>query len=183
MVKDIYPGPRYSSALKSRADLINVNGTLFFMARDPIYGRELRKSDGTEEGTVLVKDMNPGAGDSGLYYLRNVNGKLFFVAKDVLWRSDGTAAGTVMIEDTSDPAYLAPRDLKNANGRLFFIATDPDHGTELWAYDAEIPPCHDRDGEKHHRDKRRHHHKDEREHHKDRREHSEGSHTHHGSEH
>ena len=33
--------------------------TLFFTANDGIHGPELWKSDGTEAGTVLVKNINP----------------------------------------------------------------------------------------------------------------------------
>ena len=56
----------------------------------------------------MVKDINPGPG-SGIYYyleewLRNINGVLYFVADDgahgrELWKSDGTAAGTIMVKD------------------------------------------------------------------------------------
>ena len=58
-------------------------------------------------GTVLVKDINPGSNDSGPRYFVNVNGTIFFSAWDStngeeLWKSDGTAAGTV-----SGQGYLA----------------------------------------------------------------------------
>ena len=59
------------------------------------------KSDGTMDGTVLVKDISPGALGSNPSQLTNVNGTLFFTANDgsgrALWKSDGTAAGTLRV--------------------------------------------------------------------------------------
>src|SRR5262245_19086987 len=85
MVKDIFPGnfvSRYSYFPNSSDPgyLTNVNGTLFFTARDGPNGRELWKTDGTADGTVLVKDINAGAGGSDCHDLTNVNGTLFFAA-------------------------------------------------------------------------------------------------------
>ena len=86
------------------ADLTNVNGTLYFAATDGAHGVELWKSDGTAAGTVMVKDIDPGASGSFPAHLTNVNGTLYFAANDgthgeELWKSDGTAAGTVMVKD------------------------------------------------------------------------------------
>jgi ELWxxDGT repeat protein len=74
--------------------LTNVNGTLLFTADDGGSGQELWKSNGTEAGTVRVKDINPGASDSSPAFLTNVDGKLFFTAYNgssgqELWNSDG----------------------------------------------------------------------------------------------
>src|SRR5689334_5427015 len=61
MVKDIYPGV---GSLDPEdiypGELTNVNGTLFFVADDGSHGVELWKSDGTNAGTVMVKDIYPG---------------------------------------------------------------------------------------------------------------------------
>ena len=107
-------------------------------------GRELWKSDGTEAGTVRVKDINPGSASSDPRDLTNVNGTLFFSAYDgssgrELWRSDGTEAGTVRVRDIftgSDSS--APYDLTNVNGTLFFSAADDSSGAELWALASEV---------------------------------------------
>ena len=40
--------------------MANVGGVLFFTGDDGMSGRELWRSDGTEAGTVRVKDINPG---------------------------------------------------------------------------------------------------------------------------
>src|SRR4051812_33240487 len=50
----------------------------------------------------LVKDILLGASPSSPAHLTDVNGTLFFTASDgrlglELWKSDGTAAGTVMV--------------------------------------------------------------------------------------
>jgi len=94
MVRDIYPGAVDSEPYA----LSDVNGTLFFAADYGSHGIELWKSDGTEEGTVMVKDIRPGAEGSIPYYLMaEVNGMLLFAANDgtngpELWRSDGIEA-------------------------------------------------------------------------------------------
>jgi ELWxxDGT repeat protein len=59
----------------------NANGTLFFIAADPAYGAELWKSDGTEAGTYMIKDINP-AGDSSPVYITCLNNSIFFQAND-----------------------------------------------------------------------------------------------------
>ena len=140
LVKDIRPGSG-SAFSSAAAEFANVNGTLLFTATDGTHGRELWKSDGTEAGTVLVKDINPGPGDSSAQGLTSVNGTLFFTADDgvnglELWKSDGTEAGTVLVKDIyPGDGSSDPYDLTNVNGTLFFTADDGVAGTELWKSD------------------------------------------------
>jgi ELWxxDGT repeat protein len=142
MVKDIGTGAREGPYLGGPEDLINLNGTLFFSDSDPTHGRELWRSNGTAAGTVLVKDIDPGK-VGGVYFPKytftNVNGTLFFDARDgvhptSLWRSNGTAAGTVMVKEFNsfkgETNY--PFALTNVNGTLFFDGDDSAHGAELW---------------------------------------------------
>jgi ELWxxDGT repeat protein len=56
IVKDLNTAPQSSSPNA----LIDVNGTMFLRAYDPVRGQELWKTDGTAAGTTLVKDIMPG---------------------------------------------------------------------------------------------------------------------------
>ena len=62
----------------------------------------------------LVKDINPGSASFRLpASLTNVGGTLFFSADDgthgsELWKSDGTAAGTVLVKDINPGQCRAP---------------------------------------------------------------------------
>ncbi len=118
-----------------------VNQTMFFTATDANTGVELWKTDGTSEGTVRVKDINPN-GDSNPRNLTNVNGVLYFVADDgsgfALWRSDGTDSGTVIVKhyyaaSSSSPAYLTEKQ-----GIIYFTADDGVNGVELWRSDGTL---------------------------------------------
>ena len=69
-----------------------------------MIGEELWKSDGTDAGTVLVKDINPGPEDGSISNLTAFDGELLFEADDgssgdELWKSDGTETGTVLVKD------------------------------------------------------------------------------------
>lgn len=88
--------------------------------------------------------------------MTNVGGTLLFAANDgvsgyELWKSDGTAAGTVQVADINvGPSGASPASLTNVNGRLFFSANDAVHG-ELWYIDPQggtpgIPGDYDDDG-------------------------------------
>src|SRR5262249_60875323 len=83
-------------------------------------------SVGTPAGTVLVKDITPGAGSGFPGNLTSVNGTLFFTATDPatgteLWKRDGTAAGTVLVKDvTPGSGSSSPTNLSNAGGTLYF---------------------------------------------------------------
>jgi ELWxxDGT repeat protein len=146
MVKDILSGSQegFPTALKA------IGNTLYFSAGTNSLGRELWKSDGTAAGTVMVKDINAGSNGSGSLGFTEVNGTIFFSAESQvttgqgnhstttyygreLWKTDGTAAGTVMVKDIREGfGDSFPTELINLNGTLLFSAMTDDLGFELW---------------------------------------------------
>jgi ELWxxDGT repeat protein len=88
----------------------------------------------------MVKDINP-SGISYFYSFADVGGMLYFSADDMvngveLWKSDGTAAGTVMVKDIC-PGSTGSSSLKltDVGGTLYFSANDGTNGFELWKSD------------------------------------------------
>src|SRR5882762_675116 len=114
---------------------------LFFAASDGASGVELWKTNGTDPGTVCVKNINPGAG-SGPLGLTVFNGALYFLANDgasgeELWKSDGTVAGTALVNDIyPGPVGSSPFGFTVFNGALYFAANDGSSGFELWKTDS-----------------------------------------------
>jgi ELWxxDGT repeat protein len=114
--------------------------TLYFAADDKTHGMELWKTDGTEAGTVLVKDLNPGPFGS-IDRIQAVGGRLYLRASVAgaglePWVSDGTAAGTVLLRDIVPGvgSGFGSRFTQVGNAVVFF-AFDPAHGMELWRTD------------------------------------------------
>lgn len=121
LVKDFNPEPRPSENLGfPPLSITEAGGRLYFIKQTNSYGTELWKSDGTPDGSGLVKDINPGDGHSYPLFLTEMGGVLYFsvtagpVERQGLWRTDGTEAGTVLLKEG-----LA-RQLVAMGGRLYF---------------------------------------------------------------
>jgi ELWxxDGT repeat protein len=145
------------------ANLTEMNGYLFFTAHHPDYGVELWRTDGTSEGTKLVKDINVRSRESGKgptfssnpRYLTVLPGNpnlLVFAADDgihgeELWVSNGElgAEGTVLLKDINPTGQSvekgaggfgsSPHELTVVNGAIYFLATDGENGMRLWRTD------------------------------------------------
>jgi ELWxxDGT repeat protein len=147
MIKDI--NPNYSSIYNDydyRPSFTKAGNNVFFRATNGTSGFELFKTDGTELGTSLVKDIVSGSTSSiGEYTLfMSLNDIVFFRANDQihgeeLWRSDGTEQGTYLLKDinpgaghgvTSSNLFYNHDNILNENcfailnGYLYFIGRD-----------------------------------------------------------
>ena len=64
-----------------------------------------------------------------------VKGKVFFTVGSELWKSDGTARGTVRLFTFGDDSRFAPSNLFEYRGKLVFLGFDHEHGYETWVSD------------------------------------------------
>jgi ELWxxDGT repeat protein len=120
------------------SSVFSVGGVGLFAATDALHGLELWRTDGTLNGTWLLKDIYVGPNGSNPTNMALCNGVLFFSAASStngieLWKSDGTEAGTVLVKDLNPWSNSSsPANLTNVGGMLFFSANDSGNGTELW---------------------------------------------------
>lgn len=148
LLKDLQPGPDSSEA----AELTAVGTTLYFTAV-PTAGsneRVLWKSDGTAAGTLQVPLQAFPANPTSPGRLTAAGGLLYFSAQthngtngvgEELWRSDGTAAGTLLLKDIwpngtglgGGSGYLG--GLEYVNGIVLFPARTSVNDMELWKTD------------------------------------------------
>jgi ELWxxDGT repeat protein len=120
LLKDINPeGSGVLSNFVPPNDLTAVGNTLYFHADDG-NGPELWKTDGTNIGTQMVKDIfddtTAASGDPGVLKMVAIDNILYFVIQSdgnsaspsydgcdkELWRTDGTELGTFMVKDIDD---------------------------------------------------------------------------------
>ncbi|HRN93551.1 MAG: T9SS type A sorting domain-containing protein [Chitinophagales bacterium] len=135
----------YSSLNYGTNQLFPFNNSLFFVARDNSnIGWELWKTDGTETGTTLVKDIYLGTQSSEIFDFTAYNNEVYFSATDgnvqpfhgkELWKTDGTETGTFLLKDTRIGQYGSdPKFYTVLNGLLYFAATNGSTYT-LWKTD------------------------------------------------
>jgi ELWxxDGT repeat protein len=135
LVRDLYLGP--SDSFPNGFTVLQ--GELYFAAWTE-SGNELWKSDGTPQGTRLVRDIHP-SGHAYPLALGVVGSHLLFGATrpdsgGELWRTDGTEEGTELLADIwPGPSSSLIRDSLVIGGLLYFVATDPVYGQEIWRSD------------------------------------------------
>jgi ELWxxDGT repeat protein len=113
----------------------------------PEHGSELWTSDGTVEGTRLLRDINPGPPGAFSFgstpQFVTTRGVLYFAADDgehgpELWRTDGTPSGTWMVKDLRPGRDgSAPEQLSADHGWVFFSAFTDGQGREPWSSGGE----------------------------------------------
>ena len=145
LVKDINQGsadglPIYGLSNKSVEAPAALGNFVIFPASDGSNGIELWISDGSSEGTFMLKDINPD-GDSSPKGLYTWNGKTYFSAQNTefgseLWVTDGTPEGTQILKDIDEgQGGSEPFDFTEWEGKLLFSAKTQATGWEIWITD------------------------------------------------
>ena len=136
-------------------DLKTVGDEVFFFAADSIYNSMLWASDGTPEGTRVVKEINPGSNadvwttqhdlSTSVIGMRDTT-YFFAYRNDIgyeLWKSAGHDSNTVLVKDIN-PGPGSALPISNTivriqptlfQDKLYFVAFSPDLGYEVWRTD------------------------------------------------
>lgn len=160
LVKNINPGAAGSNPMLFSLFTFVFNNKFYFQATTAANGTELWVSDGTEGGTQLFKDINPGSGSSNPFIFQpfdfssstgfssttRYNGKLFLMASNgtngnELWITDGTPDGTTMVKDIrpGSQSALGPFGYLYTTSGLYFVANNGTNGTEIWTSNGTEP--------------------------------------------
>lgn len=142
MLKDINPGIGSSNPFPNPSSLVIKDGVFYFPANDGT-GVELWKSDGTEAGTMMVKDIEPSS-NSGIKGLFAFGDHIYFQSfKNGLydtWRTDGTEAGTLSVTDLESGLNLREGIIYTPVGNnLYFRGNSSISGYELWMLKDDAP--------------------------------------------
>ena len=146
LIRDLTSGPN-STSFTSNLEVVGTHA-LFAANADPATGWELYATDGTSPGTVLVKDIFPGATGSFPNQLTPAGGELFFTASDgthgvELYKSDATNAGTVLVKDIIPGSTSSvPGSLTAVGSDVYFSTSDTTIGIEPWVSDGTDAGTH-----------------------------------------
>lgn len=126
--------------------LFELNNELFFYGSDgndtennpEHHSYSLFKTDGTTEGTVLVKDINPteiSSSEANIKLSTKLGNHYLFLANDgingmQLWKTDGTKSGTQIVKIIEEGG-ISVRTMTVFNDKLYIAESD----TGLWVSD------------------------------------------------
>lgn len=119
---DLVPGAGDSSP----TDLTAVGDRMFFEARRVGTGRELHVTDGTAAGTYLVAESLPGAAAASRSEFTALGDNLVFLQSSMVYRSDGTEAGTYALTDQYTP------ELQRFGDHVYFSQPSESSDQALW---------------------------------------------------
>lgn len=103
-IKKIYPNQGNILHASGPSGFTVFNSKVYFAATDETHGEELFSTDGTEAGTVLVKDLSPGTASSAPRQLMVFKNELYIACtlSKQLWKSGGIENNTSLVNTTNE---------------------------------------------------------------------------------
>ncbi|WP_339660638.1 T9SS type A sorting domain-containing protein [uncultured Polaribacter sp.] len=108
-----------------------INNKLLFFATTSVFGTEIFVTDGTSEGTSILKDFYPGADGIITSFIQDqtvvFNNQLYFWIKGqdnkyFLWKTDGTTTGTLQVTPDNDGYHFPSSVMLVYNNMIYFDA-------------------------------------------------------------
>jgi ELWxxDGT repeat protein len=134
VVYEHVPGPGATS-INDPGQVANGSILYYVPANDPVTGPEVWRTDGTQAGTRVVKDITPGTGGVSVPVPFALRGGLGILrGSDVFASLDGTAAATTLL-GTADLDGYGPNTPVVLGERAYFAAGFTPFGQALWRTD------------------------------------------------
>jgi len=116
----------------TRNSLFSVNNKLIFHSKQKQLGLELWASDGSKNGTKMIKDAVPEFKRHGIPYISRakVGNTFYFRTDNALWKSNGLSSGTLLVTDKVDPI-----EFYGGKTLFYFTGKTDSHGLGLWVSD------------------------------------------------
>ena len=122
-------------------EIVEVNGFTYFISGHEYPTYTLWRTDGTPNGTSVVKSFMPESGVQNVYSLRRLDNLLTFITVTdrttlTLWRSDGTTEGTAPLKtfQLQDGFGFGLGEIFTTGNHLFFVIVG-NNGNALWRSD------------------------------------------------
>jgi trimeric autotransporter adhesin len=120
-------------------DFVLVEGEIF--SQGP--GTEPHLINWRTGASSLVRDIAPGSASSAIDNVVVVGSNFYFTAEQSrgdreLWRSNGTAQGTIQLGDINPNGASNPKDFLAVGNTLYFTAFNPSTGRELYRTDGTV---------------------------------------------
>ncbi|MEZ6120232.1 MAG: hypothetical protein R3C28_27175 [Pirellulaceae bacterium] len=115
------------ASIRNIQTLTKIGDHIYFVGNDGIHGNEVWRTDGTVDGTAMVRDIAPGFPGSTVLSCCGfgaVGDRIVFSATNSefgnqVWGTDGTEVGTEVLTNTQDGAFNATA-LVEWNGFVYF---------------------------------------------------------------
>jgi ELWxxDGT repeat protein len=130
--------------------LFSTDSFAIFGANDLVHGWELWRTDGTSDGTYMIKDIYPGIPNGITQYnvvTARYKNRMFFPGLDVahgmeIWETDGTESGTKRLTDMAynfSGIYADKQNFVVIGNHLYFTGATNEYGFEVWKLLIDAP--------------------------------------------